>query len=970
MLEPRLFTALSPAAAWDEVIQPWLIATSQDVRSRHPHYLVTPTRSLGYFFKARALEAGQHLLGVRFITPPELRESFTATDNLAQSGQLSLLLAAAAENTSRSDHDPAALVARAPETLLRALDQLAQAGWDPCEEAPPTLRSIIREYQRLLALTGLRQPSAFDRALPTQPRIARLLIAGFDAQHWPLWPLLAAATNSAEAATIVLQDPRDEARELDELWIGTWENTFTPAQPVAAVERPRPLAEVLQIPGRRETRDRAEVSFLVGDTPHELAGAILARVLHDLDQPDCTRLGLVFAQAGPLARLVAQQLADANIPHLDALGHPLPGPWEEPAWTAWLRVQQDRRIAPFLALLRSSPALARHCGGNVEAIANRLTRTVQSLLIDDLTVLAAFLATKSTEPPAQALAAALQSFIWLPERATFGEHLTGTLAAFEQLGWPERAAELTRLCRWQHGLATTPVSRAAWLRWLEAVLVSTRREREPAGGHPYARVHLLTYAQAEAQEWSHLIACDLNEGQWPPPWREDGWLAEPQMAALNAKLRPLNLRAIIQGGQGEGHTAMRAGHTWMLTPADERALALRQFLNTLENTSTAVTACACLHDASQPDRIASPSEYFVRLHCCARGQAVSPLTMRALHEETLRALGPVNPARPSADVSSVLRAWQARRDPSTPFGEYQFACQSAPLTVTLSATAWENALQRPAQVWLETFLGLAEPEEADANLLPAARGQWVHRWLAAPAPGGSLVPLPAAAEFERTVRASAGKFRVSVARLLADCGREVPDWWDSTWRDAAAIAATLARKIGGLSGWERCAAEWVIENIAVALPDGATLRLRGRVDLLLSRGSGEPGAEVWIIDHKTGDPEPLRLGKFLQGDGLQLGLYALAARAKGAAKVGFSRLGPSHELANPSLTEAALEEAVPVWCELAAMQDRGTFGQLGELRSEYGIHAVYPLATLAIDTAVLARKWKLTHPALAKEKQT
>jgi hypothetical protein len=965
MPQPRLFTALSPAAAWEEVIQPWLATASQDVQSLRPHFFVTPTRSLAYFFKARALEAGQHLLGVRFVTPSELREWFAASTDLARSEQLRLLLAAAAENISRTDRDPAALVARAPEALLHALDQLTQAGWNPCDEVPPALRPIVREYQRLLALSGLRHPADFDRALPVRPRIARLLIAGFDGQHWPLWPLLANATASAEAATVLLQDPRDEARELDELWIGTWENTFTPAQPVAAVERPRPLTEVLHLPESGEARDRAEVAFLVGDTPHELADAIFSRVRHDLAQPDCTRLGLVFAQASPLARLVAQQLADANIPHLDTFGHPLPGPFEEPAWAAWLRVQQDRRAEPFLALLRLNPTLAERCGGAADELADRLTRAVQTLLIDDLAVLAEFLAKKHSDPLALALAGVLQDFTWLPERATFREHLAQTLAAFAQLGWPESVLELNRHSAWQHGLAGTPVSRASWLRWLEAALVSSRRERTPAGVHPYARVHLLTYTQAEAQEWSHLIACDLNEGQWPPPWREDGWLAEPQVAALNAKVRALNLRAITQGVQGEGHIAMRAGYTWILTPADQRALALRQFLNTLENTSTAVAACACLHEATQPDRLAPPGEYFLRLHFGARGQSVSPRTMRALRAETLRARGAARPVASTFDASPVLRAWQARRDLSKPFGAYQFAGQTTPHTVTLSATAWEKALQRPAQVWLETFLGVAEPEEADADLLPAARGQWVHRWLAAPAPSGSFAPLPSAAEIERAVRAAAEEFRDSVTSLLARCAREVPDWWDSVWRDAATIATTLARKIGGLSGWERCAAEWRIENTAVTLPDGATLRLRGRVDLLLARGAGELGEEVWIIDHKTGDPDPLRPGKFLQGDGLQLGLYALAARAMGVAKVGFSRLGPSHELAEPSLTEADLEAAAALWRELVAMQDHATFGQLGELRSEYGIRAAWPLATLAVDTAVLARKWALTHPVFA-----
>jgi hypothetical protein len=56
---------------------------------------------------------------------------------------------------------------------------------------------------------------------------------------------------------------------------------------------------------------RLRVDFLVGNDPGELASAIATRVLHDLSQPDCTRVGIVFARPGPLARLVSLRLAEA-----------------------------------------------------------------------------------------------------------------------------------------------------------------------------------------------------------------------------------------------------------------------------------------------------------------------------------------------------------------------------------------------------------------------------------------------------------------------------------------------------------------------------------------------------------------------------------------------------------------------------------------------------------------------------------
>ena len=154
----------------------------------------------------------------------------------------------------------------------------------------------------------------------------------------------------------------------------------------------------------------------------------------------------------------------------------------------------------------------------------------------------------------------------------------------------------------------------------------------------------------------------------------------------------------------------------------------------------------------------------------------------------------------------------------------------------------------------------------------------------------------------------------------------------------------------------------------VPLTTGETLRLRGRIDLILARGAtGDgriPGDEAWIIDYKTGDPAALSKSNLSKGDGLQLALYGLAGRTLGAAKVAMSRIGPSLDLEKAQLDGTDLEESAELWRALASMQDRGAFGQLGALRSAYGVSAAYPLATLAVDEDVLRQKWKLTHPLL------
>jgi hypothetical protein len=51
------------------------------------------------------------------------------------------------------------------------------------------------------------------------------------------------------------------------------------------------------------------------------------------------------------------------------------------------------------------------------------------------------------------------------------------------------------------------------------------------------------------------------------------------------------------------------------------------------------------------------------------------------------------------------------------------------------------------------------------------------------------------------------------------------------------------------------------------------------------------------------------------------------------------------------------------------MQDSGIFGANGDMRSEFGAGAVYPLATLEIDADVLANKWDKTHRGFVHEEE-
>ena len=129
-------------------------------------------------------------------------------------------------------------VARAPDHLLRTIDHLGAAGWDFSAVELPALREIATRFHRRVMDCGfelihIADRRALNKALTSPPLFANIPVTGFNGAHWPLWPLLQAAVLSAEKATVFLDDPSDAARDIDETWVGTWEEAFGEAKPIS-----------------------------------------------------------------------------------------------------------------------------------------------------------------------------------------------------------------------------------------------------------------------------------------------------------------------------------------------------------------------------------------------------------------------------------------------------------------------------------------------------------------------------------------------------------------------------------------------------------------------------------------------------------------------------------------------------------------------------------------------------------------
>ena len=205
---------------------------THSLRREQPVAVVTASRSQAYFFRSRLLADGKSLLGVIFLSAPQLREFLLRGRNLniPLREHLRLFLAIAAEELANGSDSEAALVAKSiardPDQFLRVLDQLRAAGWSFDEIESPPLRAIAAQFEKQVRECGFTFIYDADRdvapSAPESPsRFSNLLLFGFDGAHWPLFPLLRAATLASTSATAVLNDPRDEARDLDETWVGT-----------------------------------------------------------------------------------------------------------------------------------------------------------------------------------------------------------------------------------------------------------------------------------------------------------------------------------------------------------------------------------------------------------------------------------------------------------------------------------------------------------------------------------------------------------------------------------------------------------------------------------------------------------------------------------------------------------------------------------------------------------------------------
>lgn len=982
-----LHLAASFDAEWESVLLPWFETVApRAVEEPTSVAVITPFRSHAHLLRSRLLAHDISLLGVRFLVPAQLREILLRDSglNIPLREHLRLLLAIAAEEiaaeieSDQSGYLIAKSVARDPDYFLRIFDELNAAGWSLAEVDDPALSEIAGRFHKTCRECGFAFLHEADRlavgnAEKLPVRFSGVLIRGFNAAHWPLWPVLHAAVKSSLQATVVLNDPRDEARDVDETWVGTWEEAFGEAEPVGEPQ------------GDTENHSPA-IHFVVGRDTTEQARAIVALTAKFLCEKNCERIGILFPQKDALPRLVARFLGSAQIAHNDGIAHLSPSVFDDDAWRAWLELQENPRLKSLSQFLHAIE-VEIFAQKSILEIEEELRDAYSGVLIDDIEVLREFCARSEDKTE---IARGLEKIQFLSQAATFSEFLQQTKSIFAQFGWKQRWNEIERLSRDWAKRMPRRFSRANYLRWLREILSAPSLARDDCGAHPYCRVHLLPYSEAEGQSWTHLIFAGLNEEAWPA--LDEDFVTDRQIDEFNQRNRLLNRRAVKCGRHGEGHWSIVEGKTFLLGSSKRRQIRRRQLRNLIESATAGVGVTANLYSESSPGRIANPTDFFSRLYFDARGRGVSQQTLQALEGKARQWLGDWSPVdaqkTDSISVGRTRYAYDMRRQ-SRAFGEYEFVLRSAPeRPVTLRVTDWEAAVKWPAIRWMQIFLGV-DPDSESGDAWATATGQWVHRWLAdsvRPINDEAFVELREVDEIRERLIEHARQFQDQVRDLCVACARALPDWWVSGWSNALYVADCLAGKLSGLAGdWTHMAPEWPLDSPTnIPLGTNESLRVRGRIDLILARGERTRSrlgfADLWLIDYKTGRQRGLNLHErrsretsaekfrklLTKGRGVQLALYALATHALGAANVQLALLGLADEL-EPQFQLADALAQKDFWQELYRMQETGVFGMLGPVHAQYGFAHDYPLATLGIDKELLQEKWALTHPALAVE---
>jgi len=954
-IKDQIFLAETVDDAFQQVIAPWLKDAHTQALEKKTHALVVPHTSTAFFLKQAWAKLGQGCWGVHFLTPGALRKKLGDHTGkrplIALREDLRLLLCTTI--TKLPHNKTAQSLKYQPESFLKLYDELCGAGWHAKDFPSTALQELAEAFTHTLEEKGLWTIQQYDLFLKDQ--IANyshcfdsLLLYGFSGKNTKHLHLLQAAANVSKSTSLCsFYTPPTLA---EEAWLGTWEERLTPAIPLPTQEEsPRPFqAWQYALEQDTPTPSNHAPSLHIHESPDQEAKALVTQALHTLQDPTCTRLGIIFpSQTCPLAWAIARQLQLKNIPHYDHLGHRCAPSTEQLCLEAWAQLQKEANVD---ALLHFAECLHHHgkldyC--TLETFKKKYQQAFFEIMTDELSVLNTYLRQQNTS---SAILRFWEKYPLLPTTDTPEQLFQKAYKSLELILESETLKMLVAQGDFLKQETEETLELSPFLAWLTEIITPAHRSQSPSGKHPFARLHLITANEAALQSWSHLTLAGLQEKAWSPPTQELPFLDEETLLSYNQK-------ALCTGSQGEGHLVFKRKHTLLTSSSMLNAQKKACLATLIGMPQQALSLSASLKQNHQNNPI---SHWLILLYALQQNRLLTPNLLEAAQKSTQK-----EPTTTSIHdtISSTRIAYEARRNPSEPFGPYEFSFQTPPQEgILLPCKSWEDALNNPSRAWFKNILKTRKELCAKEESIHALTlGTWAHRWLLWDEANSCFAPSPKIKDWEASTLKKAQSTFTQAQNTYQQLGRELPQYWIATWRKALRTSLKLLKQLTEIT------ADWPFMSMEHALNTPArpplNIPLYGRVDLIFAKQPNTDGP-CWLFDFKTGQQDPLTVKKIQEGKNLQLALYALAIPHEKSEEIEISLLQPNKAL-KKGMSQEKLLSLENLICGLEAIHKIGVLGIRGPLKPTFGLKTQLPLATLDIPSNTLESKWALSHPALA-----
>ncbi len=994
--------------AWREVIAPWLEAgRGRLLRSA----LVVPTGGQTQALKQRCVAENRALFGVEFLTPGNARKKVLLAHSAATKpvlGREFLLLGLRALIEEK-------LVALAPEAegwgfwkslqsdpeqALDDFDELLRGGFSPdalpagaWRDAMCALTAWVRakgaEFSAEQSIGfGLRAPGRDE-----PPLADRVLVHGFGPEGWGEFFNVLTLVRRAREITVVLPTPEFRGqRGLDERWVELWQTVLGVEAESLVSDEPVDSSEALlglwQDSGAATTWPERPPQVWIGQTARDEAELVvrgieraLASEGRSLLAGECdsaneeseaaaenkndaaSRQRLVACKQAPTFRSdfslavilptpgafyleLVQKLSTRGIAFVDQLARLGTPSVETRLQAALLRFyERSARVDEFLA---AWPLLSAH---GRSAVALGRVRTLAEQSFDDtqshaLDVNLARWEMRSAVEAREVAEVARELLPAWPDTLTLADALARFDAVCEKLGLPlpEGWAALVEFSRQE----TAPLQRRVVVETLQSFLPLEVSATSSQAQRAWARVTLTSWRRAGGVAWSWVFFPQANAGVWPRRTESSGWLPDPTREELN------------QNGRFSLGLFTAEDKAWL----ERRGLA-QLVIDAREGVAFSATA------QDEGEQRLTPNAWLERvIWRDPSGDAVRDGLEKTFARRAQRVeSATLHAARPQgAALQEWIEIWRGRRDEARAFDEYFLSVDpTVKKPDQLAARLIERAVSDPAELWFEAILQAKRVGwEPLVRVRRRTLGLLVHRVVASvwsTGAGRMFGQMPTREEAQERLNAELARARAETGH--AEAGVDL--YWDSFFAELEQMCAELVAQVFAwveAQGGERWVAPelWLPAEACVPLgDDGATLKIKGRIDFVILDRPGWVGARVDVIDFKTGGDAKLSVARMAShGDSLQLGLYLAAARSLGATNGRVWMVKPQGGF-DEGLGMEDLPEALAALAQLGRHLETGRYGALTADRSEF-THAGFewPLACAPIARAVLEKKFAAT----------